>query len=292
MPSIEELAPLARRIWRRLEPYHAITYFAKESHVALESVGMKGFWMGYFAARSAAMGRPGAKLVTATFYNFHPSRVRRAVPDCWAITSPAAILRARNDGVVDALSANVAIDLEALATLAPLAKHMALAACDELGGRPLFAAHAELPWPERGAAMQAWWAATLIREHRGDGHIAALVDAGVAPCEALVLQSTYTAVPREVLQGTRNWPDHEWDAALDSLASRGWVAGDGAPTDKGRAGLAAIESRTDELATKPAAAIGVDAATALAEAALPVAKAVMASGVVPSVTPMFAGEDL
>ena len=292
MTNFAELAPLARRIWRRLEPYHAITYFAPESHAALEAIGMKGFWMGYFASRSAALGAASPNLVIATFYNFNPSLVRRAVPDCWKITTPTAALGARHDGVVDALNSMATLDVQELKTLAPLARTMAEAATSDLGGRPLFAAHAALKWPEGGAPVTAWWAATLIREHRGDGHIAALVDAGIAPCEALVLQSTYTAVPRQTLQMTRNWPDDEWDAAVDALASRGLVTGDASPTDKGRACLEAIEARTDELATRPIAEMGVDAASALAEAALPIAQAVMASGVVPTITPMFADDDL
>jgi hypothetical protein len=291
MPTAAEVAPLARRIWRRLEPLHAMTYFAKESHAAWEAIGMKGFWMGYFATRAAAMGAVGPELVTATFFNFHRSRVERAVPDCWGITTPTAVLRARHDGMVDALSAAIAIDLESLATLAPLATDYAEAACNEVAGRPLFAAHTSVAWPDEGEPMRAWWAATLIREHRGDGHIAALVDAGVGPCEALVLQSTYAGIPRETLQGTRNWPDDEWAAAADALASRGWIDADGGPTNAGRAGLAAIEQRTDELATAPLFAVGLDGATALAEAALPVGQAVMASGVVPPITPIF-GDDL
>jgi hypothetical protein len=246
--------------------------------------------MGYFATRAAALGAVGPQLVTATFYNFHPSRVERAVPDCWGITTPTAVLRARHDGMVDALSAAIAIDLESLATLAPLATDYAEAASNEVGGRPLFAAHTSVPWPDEGAPMRAWWAATLIREHRGDGHIAALVDAGVGPCEALVLQSTYAGIPRETLQGTRKWPEDQWEAATDALASRGWLAADGGPTDSGRAGLATIEQRTDELATAPLFAVGLDAATALAEAALPVGQAVMASGVVPPITPIFGDE--
>ncbi len=285
-----EVPILARLVWRRLEPFHAITYFAKECQSAFEAVGMKGFWMGYFAGRAAAMGPVGPNLVTATFFNFHPDRVARAVPDCWRITTPAAVQRARLDGMVDALTSAVQLDLEALKLLSPLATTMAEAACGELGGRPLFAAHAEQAWPEEGAAMQAWWAATLIREHRGDGHIAALVDAGVAPCEALVLQSTYAGVPAELLQSSRKWSDDEWSAATETLASRGWVDSNGGPTDKGRDGLAAIERRTDELASGPVLAIGVDAAAAVAEAALPVAQAVMASGVVPPVTPIFADD--
>jgi hypothetical protein len=285
-----EAHKLARLIWRRLEPLHAMTYFAKQSHAAMESVGMKGFWMGYFAGRAAAMGPVGPKVVTATFFNFHPSRVERAVPDCWNITTPAAVLRARNDGMVNALQATVEIDLRDLATLAPLARTMAEAATNDLGGRPLFAAHVQVPWPEEGAAMQAWWAATLIREHRGDGHIAALVDANIAPCEALVLQHTYAGVPRETLQGTRNWPDDEWQAAVESLVARGWLDRTGGPNDVGRAGLQMIEDHTDENAFYPLQVIGLDAGAALAEAALPVAQAVMQSGVVPAITPIFADE--
>ncbi len=248
--------------------------------------------MGYFASRSAAMGAASPNLIIATFYNFNPSLVRRAVPDCWKITTPTAVLRARIDGVVDALNGMVKLDVQELKTLAPLAKTMAEAATSDLGGRALFAAHAALDWPEGGAPMKAWWASTLIREHRGDGHVAALVDAGIAPCEALVLQSTYTAIPRQTLQMTRNWPDDEWSAATDALASRGLVGPDGSPTDAGRACLASIETRTDELATRPIVQMGVEAARALAEAALPVGQAVMASGVVPTITPMFADDDL
>ena len=285
------LSLLARRIWRRLEPYHALTYFAPESRAAWESVGMKGFWMGYFASRAAAMGAVGPKIVTATFYNFHPSRVARAVPDCWHITTPNAILRARLDGMVDAISAAADIDLEPIRLLAPLARTVAEAVSLDIGGRPLFAGHAQQPWPQDGAALQAWWAATLIREHRGDGHIAALLDAGVGPCEALVLQSTYTAIPREVLQKSRNWPDDEWELAVASLIERGWLDRDGLGNDTGREGLAAIELRTDELAARPLELIGVDAAAALAEAALPVAQSVMKSGLVPSINPIF-GDDL
>lgn len=281
---------LARQIWRRLEPFHAITYFAKESQAAFEAVGMKGFWMGYFAGRAAAMGPVGPNLVTATFFNFHPDRVARAVPDCWSITTPAAILKARVDGMVNAINANMAIGVEMIATLEPLVRTMAEAACGELGGRPLFAAHAELAWPDEGPAINAWWASTLIREHRGDGHIAALVDAGVAPCEALVLQSVYGSVTREVVQSTRKWSDADWAEAVDALASRGWVTGDGAATDVGREGLARIEARTDELAMGPINAIGLDAASAIAEAALPLGQAVMASGVVPPITPIFGDE--
>jgi hypothetical protein len=284
------LSFLARRIWRRLEPYHAITYFAQESRAAWDTVGMKGFWMGYFASRAAAMGPVGPKVVTATFYNFHASRVERAVPDCWHITTPHAVLRARLDGVVNSLSAAVDVDLEGVRLLAPLARTVAEATCEDIGGRALFAGHAEQPWPEEGAALQAWWAATLIREHRGDGHVAALVDAGVSPCEALVLQSTYTTIPREVLQVSRNWPDAEWEEAVASLVEREWLDGDGLGNDTGRDALAAIEQRTDELAARPLAIVGVDAAAALAEAALPVAQGVMKSGVVPSINPIFGDE--
>jgi hypothetical protein len=194
--------------------------------------------------------------------------------------------------MVNAISAAVDIDLEAVALLAPLARSAAEAASSDIGGRPLFAAHAAQPWPEEGAALQAWWAATLIREHRGDGHIAALVDAGVAPCEALVLQSTYADIPRQVLQASRNWSDDEWEFAVQSLAERGWLRSDGTANDTGRQALEAIEHRTDELAARPLASIGVDAAAALAEAALTVAHGVMKSGVVPAVTPMFADTEL
>src|SRR6201990_176125 len=94
---------LARRFYDRFEPVHAVTYFAPEARAALDALGYRGFWMGYFAARSAPLGIVSPEVVTATFYNFAPERVAKALPSAWQIAGPDAALRARQDSAVEAL---------------------------------------------------------------------------------------------------------------------------------------------------------------------------------------------
>lgn len=290
-------APLARALWRRLEIVHALTYFAPESRQAYESLGLVGYWMGYFAGRSAAMGEVGPGVVEATFYNFSPRVVRRAVPDCWARTTPAAALESRRAAVDIALRRVLGDDAakrDDIAEAARLARPLAEAATAERAGRPLFAGHADQPWPDDddGAHMQLWWAATLLREHRGDGHIATLVEAEVDGCAALVLHAATGAVPREALQASRKWSDEEWADAVARLADRGWVDADGVFTDEGRAARDAIETRTDMLALTPLRAVGEQAARAAADAAQPIARAILAANAVPAITPVGAGDEV
>src|ERR1700687_3863499 len=94
---------LARRFFDRYEPVHAVTYFAPEARAAFDGLGFRGFWMGYFAARSAPFGRVPPLMVTATFYNFSPDRVDKALPAAWEVASPEAALRARQRSAVAAL---------------------------------------------------------------------------------------------------------------------------------------------------------------------------------------------
>jgi len=288
-------AKLARSLWRRVEIVHAVTYFAPESHAAYEALGLVGYWMGYFAGRAAAMGEVGPGVVEATFFNFSPRVVRRAVPDCWARTTPAAALAARHEAVDAALRRVLGDDVatrDDVVAAAQLTRPLAEAAREELSGRPLFAGHADQPWPDddAGAHMQFWWAATLLREHRGDGHIAALVDAEVGACDALVLHAATGVVPREALQGSRKWTDDEWTASVEGLAARGWVDADGSFTEEGRAARDAIEDRTDVLALGPLRAVGADVATAAMDAAQPLARAVLVANAVPAITPVGAGD--
>ncbi|WP_409371039.1 SCO6745 family protein, partial [Mycolicibacterium psychrotolerans] len=91
---------LARRLFDRIEPVHAVTYFAPEARAALDSLGFRGFWMGYFAARSAPLGPVPAEVVTALFYNFAPERVAKALPAAWDVAAPAEALRAREQSAV------------------------------------------------------------------------------------------------------------------------------------------------------------------------------------------------
>lgn len=240
---------VARKTWRTLEPVHGMVYFAPEPAEAYAALGIRGARMGYFGSRSAAMGAVPAEVVIATFFNFHPALVRRAIPAAWGIASPADLLAARLDGADRALRRAFGDELLAssqLAEAAELARRAALAACEHPEGRPLFAGHAALPWPD-DAHLVLWHAQSLLREFRGDAHVAALLLEGLRGVEALVIHGATGEVPPAALQASRAWPDDEWAAAVDGLRSRGFVAGREplALTDSGRAHRQWVEDRTD-----------------------------------------------
>ncbi|MEO6500911.1 MAG: hypothetical protein ABIQ09_03270, partial [Jatrophihabitantaceae bacterium] len=232
-----------RRLWQLYEPLHAVTYFGTQARAAFESAGLRGFWRGYFAGRAAPLGAVAAAPVTAAFFSFAPAMVARAVPDVWQRASPEQALAARLDGAVAVLRAVLPDEPERWAEAAGLLETAVQAAVTD--GRVLGAANAALPRPADPLA-RLWQAATVLREHRGDGHVIALVDAELGGCQALVLRDALYG-GREQLQPNRGWTDIEWDAAARALVRRGWLADDG-PTAGGEAAHQAVESRTDRLA--------------------------------------------
>ena len=287
-------ATAARRLWPVYETYHAVTYFAPESAQAYRDLGLKGGWMGYFASRSAPMGPVPAGLVTAVFFNFHPSMVARALPDAWGLASPEATLTARLGAVDAALrrllpewagpDAPRAADTAEAARLARLAAEAA-----PLSGRPLYGALRSQPWPEEDHLV-LWHAATLLREHRGDGHVVALTAEGLDGCEAHVTLAATGKVPRETLQANRKWSDEEWEAAEAGLVGRGWLeAVSGASpvlTEEGRAARQRIEDRTDALAAESWRVLGPERTDRLDELMRPMARAVVERGGVPVPNPV------
>ena len=200
----------ARAMWTLFEPIHAISYFAPEALAAFEAAGLRGFWRGYFAGRAAPLGAVGPAPVIALFNGFAPGTVRRALPAVWSMISPSAALDARAAGAAATLR-----------RLAPDAAAVELAASSledsvtqlDHPGRPLGAANADLP--RRDDPYERLWQATAtLREHRGDGHVAALVAAGLAGLPMLVLRGVLD-IGRDRLQPARAWTDEQWDAAAD-----------------------------------------------------------------------------
>jgi hypothetical protein len=269
---------LARKTWRTLEPYHGLVYFAPEPAARYAALGIDGF-DGYFASRAAAFGAASAELVIATFFNFRPSVVHHALPGAWQAASPGQLIDARRAGVGEALARTTGsvLDGDALARAAAMIRPAAEAVGDHLAGRPLAAAHLALRWPE-DPRLVLWHAVTILREHRGDGHIACLCESGVEPCEALVLHAASGDVTRAALQATRQWTDDEWAAAVDRLAARGLVDADGSFTEAGRCFRDRIETRTDELAAPPWSAIGPEACEELRALVRPASRAIVDGG--------------
>jgi len=261
---------VARRLWSVFEPVHAVTYFSPEARAAYEAAGLRGYWRGYFAGRSAAIGAVGPAPVTAAFFNFAPAMVARALPHVWELAPPERVLAARLEGAVAALQRLTAqLPADSIAEAAELAT----SAVDRLdpAGHVLGAAHAALPRPEEPVA-RLWWATTALREHRGDGHFATLTAAGVTGCEVLVWRASVD-MDRQVLQPNRGWTDAQWDDARERLVARGWLTDDGQPTQTGLAGFARIEEATDRLAAQPWSRLGASAAQRLRELLYPLAVA-------------------
>jgi hypothetical protein len=238
---------VARRMWTLFEPIHAMTYFAAEARAAYERAGLRGFWRGYFAGRSAPLGRVSSAPVTASFYTFAPQMISRALPDVWNLITPEQALAVREAGAVSALT-RVLGDLTDAAGVA--ADMLCVAAANvDCSGRVLAAANAALPVPSEPLA-RLWHAATVLREHRGDGHFAALLAADVDGCESNVLGAAFD-LPRETIQPLRGWTDQQWDAAAWRLNGRGIIGVDGAPTSAGTELRESIEGTTDAAAARP-----------------------------------------
>ncbi|MGW7363580.1 SCO6745 family protein [Streptomyces sp. NPDC054841] len=273
MDTVDIAEHIARTVWSLAEPVHAVTYFAPEAHAAFEDAGLRGFWRGYFAGRAAPFGAAGPEQVAAAFFSFAPSMVARALPSVWELVPPHRALELRRSGARAALERLLAGREKEVARagdlLAPYAASL------DCAGRPLAAANSALPWPDN-PFDRLWHATTLLREHRGDGHVAALVAAGLDPCEILVLR-TGIDLPRSELQPYRGWPDEQWDAAAGRLARRGLLSPDGGATEAGRLLHDSVETATDTASARPWAGVEPDAVRELTETLTPLAHACAAA---------------
>ncbi|MFI6334218.1 hypothetical protein [Streptomyces sp. NPDC050535] len=262
--------PLPERAGRRchnvLNSIAAALYFSPDLDRELAGVGIEDSRGAYFATRAAAMGAVGPGTVTATFYNFHHELVARHVPGVWRTASPETVLAARSRAVDATLRRLLGEDVSASKEVAEAAE-LALRAAEACTrtARPLYAAYADLPVPE-APHLALYHAATLLREHRGDGHLAVLLDSELDPVEALV---SHTATgkgmtPRWAL-GTRGWSRTDWEAAVLRLRERGLLDADGALTEAGVAFRKDIEVRTDRLDRAPYEHLGAPGVERLME---------------------------
>ncbi len=269
---------IARKTWRTLEPIHGAIYFAVEAREEYAALGLDDRMAGYFASRSAPMGAVPADVVIATFFNFDPGLVRRSMDGVWERVTPADMSAARLCAADRMIRrhAGAFVETAELTEAADLARTAAVAACARPEGRPLFAGHASLPWPDE-PHLVLWHAQSLLREFRGDGHIVALTVEGLDGCEALVTHAAAGDVSADILRATRQRSGDDWLAAEERLRERGWLDPDLAFTELGRERRDWIEARTDELATAPYDAIGVDGCARLRELCRPISTAMMSA---------------
>ncbi|HUC05948.1 MAG TPA: hypothetical protein VL961_11160 [Acidimicrobiales bacterium] len=272
----------ARALWQFGEPVHAVVYYAPEVRARTDALGLKGGWMSYFGCRASPLGAVGAPVVRALFYNFHPDMVGRAVPDVWARATPGALVEARLGAMDAALRRVLGDDVVASPSTGRAAELAAAAvARTDMAGRTLGCANQALPEPGE-AHLRLWQALTALREFRGDGHVLRLMEAGISPAAALVLQAATGRSPEDGLRSHRGWSGDDWAAAAAALEGQGLVDGAMAITAAGRRLRQAIEDDTDRLAAPPVAGLGDERTEELIGLLRPLARRVMDAGAIPA----------
>lgn len=276
-PSTEDLTAedvtAAAALAKRLEPLHSMIYFVPEVGEELKELGVRPRDQ-YFAQRSAPMGAVGPGLVAATFFNFNPALVARTIPGVWASASPGDVVNARLRAADGALRRFLGDEVSSAAVTesATLARRACEGATPE--DRPLYAGHADLPWPDE-PHLVLWHAVTLLREHRGDAHLHALVSAGLSGIEALVTHvATGTGFTVAFAQQSRGWSPEQWADAKSALAERGLMDGD-ALTPAGEELRREVEDHTTRMSLGPWRHLGADGVARLTEVSKPLSKAVL-----------------
>lgn len=272
----------ARQMWHQLEPLHALFWYSPDVFAEARALGydVETRWPSYFAWRAAPLGAAGGAAVSAAFYSFSPRTVAEHIPAAWEVAPPGRVLEARLRAVDRMYRTLLGDDAgnPDLAEAAELARAAAEAA--STAGRPIAAANADLPWPDE-PHLVLWHAIGILREQRGDGHVAALLTRGLDPVEALVSFAAVGAAPEETF-ASRGWTDEEWSAARDRLASRGLVDADGAATVRGRELRDDVERTTDDLAYEPWRTLGAAKADRLAQLTMPILVKVLETGLMPA----------
>jgi hypothetical protein len=241
---------MARRMFELVEPIGVIPYSSDEPNEAMFALGFTNYWDTYFAGRAAPLGIVPAEVVDALFYNFAPGEVARHIPKVWRTTTPEAAIAARQVGCVNALRRILSdhVDTPAFARAADLLLTAATSAPHE--GRPMYAALRALPIPDEVVA-RLFHAASLLREHRGDGHIVALMTEGIGGLEAHVLLALAMGLPAEKFGRIHHLPSEQLAAVIGGMRDRGLIGDDGWLSEQGRAVKQRVEALTDDLAAKP-----------------------------------------
>jgi len=261
-----------RAFWQAIEIIHDVVYFDPDTKQRYEAIGLKGYWMGYFASRSAALGTPAPEVVVALFHGFAPRMVHRALPDAWSMASREDVLATRYALARDALAPGLAdADVERLAK-----ELTAIWTSLDFAGKGLAAAHASLPAPDDPVG-RLWHAATILREYRGDCHVAILTSAGLDGADANALAvADGRSVPNQ--REMRGWTEDEWAAAYERLRRRAWTDEFATITESGRAARAQIEDATDRVSASSFDEEAQARTITLEDALVSTARAIEASG--------------
>lgn len=259
-----------------VEPIGVLPYSADDVNDAMFALGFTDYWDTYFAGRAAPLGTVPAEVVDALFYNFAPGEVARHIPKVWSTTTPDAAIAARQAGSAHALRRilGAEVDTPSFARATDLLTKAATGA--PYDGRPMYAALRALPVPDDVVA-RCFHAASMLREHRGDGHIAALMSERIGGLEAHVMYSLAMDLPAAQFGRIHHLPGAQLDAVIAGMRDRGLVGADGWLTDEGRATNRRVEARTDDLAAAPYGCLAPDELDELTAALTPLAPRLVAA---------------
>ena len=268
----------ARRLWNAVEPIHATVYFDAGPTAALKAAGVPSGWMCYFAGRFSPLGAIGPGPAAAMAYGFAPARVARALPDAWTFTPADVVLERWSSAAGAALERHLVAFDAGIDELSGLLAD-AVNGC-RYEGRPLGAGWLDVS-TTGDRYVDLWLRATVLREHRGDGHVLASVSAGLRGLDAILTHAATGAVTRDLVQRNRGWTDEEWEESQRRLQARGLLDADGSLTTSGRQLRLQIEETTDRLAAGPVERLGPAGVERVIELATPLSRHVIDSGVVP-----------
>ena len=276
---------LARRLWEAVEPLHAVAYFSPLPAQEAMRLGLKGWWMGYFAGRFAPLGPIGPAPATAMAFGFAPWMVARALPDAWHLAPPAAVMDSRIRSSGAALATALAGADDQVAVLGDLMAE-AVTGC-RFDGRPLAAGWSQVEVPQ-DPFERLWVLAGVLREHRGDGHVAAAVGLGLSGLETTITHVGAGALSRDLIQSKRGWTDEDWELAERLLVGRHLLDSAGRLTGTGEVLRQELEDATDRLARGPVDRLGVTRIEDLVRIAAPLARRLIDGGLVPVPNPIGA----
>jgi hypothetical protein len=233
-----------------VEPIGVIPYMADEPNEAMFALGFTNYWDTYFAGRAAPLGLVPAEVVDALFYNFAPGEVARHIPKVWDTTTPDAAIAARQVGCARALRRILGDRVDAAAFARATGLLLKAATSAPFEGRPMYAALRAIPVPD-DTVGRLFHAASLLREHRGDGHITALMSEGIGGLEAHVLLALDMDMPADKFGRIHHLPGVQIAAVIDGMRRRGLIREDGWLSEEGRAVKQRVEALTDDLAAPP-----------------------------------------
>lgn len=265
MNSGPEHGTLGRKLRDVLEPIAGSVYFAPHVHEAYESLGFgpsRGVGQGamlpdrdaYYWSRGAALGDVPGETVAAAFAIFNPLEVIAGVARARQIAGRAQILAARLEAVRQFLVDTVTASPENIERATQILRSAAAGA--SMAGRPLFAGLASLGFP--GDRMGDFFrAADLMRELRGDAHVAAWSVTGLSGPEMAGLNACWTGInPHKFIVG-RHYPELVADRTMQHLEAGRLVSGR-TLTDDGLRLRREIEASTDRAMEPVLAVVGPD----------------------------------